>query len=357
MRWITEMFSSLAGVWQAVALTAAAIACYIVLRVVWSVLIVRVSRRAAGTLGARLAEACTRPVRLLFWVTAVALAAPLAAGMFPERWDGYYGMLKGIIFILVTAAVLNMAIAALSAVQKWLAEHEGAGQEGHRTAAVITGRFLKFIFIFIAALVVLDHFNVEVTALMGAAGIASLALAFAAQETLANVIAGIAILGDRPFRVGDRLELADGRIGDVTDIGLRSTKILSFDATLLIIPNSEIIKSPVINHSYPDRRVKVRHNLGVAYGSDVKKVKSVLLEIVSTNPAVLKEPEPAVYFAAFGESSLDMLVVFWVDDYKDRIKTLDAVNMAVQERFAEQGIEIPFPQRDVWMRSKKESAA
>ncbi|MFH1022230.1 MAG: mechanosensitive ion channel family protein [Planctomycetota bacterium] len=204
---------------------------------------------------------------------------------------------------------------------------------------------------FIAVTVVLGHYNVQITALLGAAGIVSLAVALASQDTISNMISGFTILVDRPFRVGDRIEMADGRMGDVFEVGLRSTKILSFDNTLLIIPNSEISKTSVANHSYPDSRVKIRQTIGVAYGSDVKRVKAVIGGVLGDHPDILRDPPPSVFFTEFAESSLNLLVVFWIADYRDRMRILDAVNMAIKERFEKEGIEIPFPQRDIHIRS------
>lgn len=128
-------------------------------------------------------------------------------------------------------------------------------------------RISKIILLFLGALVILSHFNVNITGLLATAGVASLAIALAAQETIANMISGFIIMVDRPFRVEDRVELADGIMGDVQEIGLRSTKILSFDHTLIVVPNSEIAKARVINYSYPNPKIKIRQVISVAYGT------------------------------------------------------------------------------------------
>lgn len=215
----------------------------------------------------------------------------------------------------------------------------------------IIRRLIKVVIFFIALTVIFGHFEVKITALLGAAGVASLAVALAAQETVANMISGLSILLDRPFRIGDRIQLADGTMGDVHEIGLRSTKILTFDGSLLILPNKEISDARIVNLSYPDPKYTIRRDFTVAYGSDVAKVKRVLLEIAAAHPLMLKEPAPGVYFTEFGESALNFKLICHVGDYKVAFKTVDEINTEVNRRFTEEGIEIPFPQRDIHIRN------
>ena len=210
----------------------------------------------------------------------------------------------------------------------------------------------KILVFFIGAMIILNKFEINVTGFIATAGIASLAVALAAKDTLANMISGFLILVDRPFRINDRVELPDGKIGDVQEIGLRCTKILTYDNTLLVVPNSDISAARVINHGYPNANVKLRLKIGVAYGTDMEKVKEILVDIATKNPRVMDEPEAAAYFMGFGDSSLDAMLITWVEDYRDRFAITDEINMAIQKRFAEAGIQIPFPQRDVHLYQK-----
>ncbi len=203
----------------------------------------------------------------------------------------------------------------------------------------------------IALIVMLKHFNQDVQSLVVSLGVGSLALALAAQETLSNMIAGFVIMTDRPFRVGDRIELSDGKVGDVYQVGLRSTKLMTFDNTLVIVPNSEIVKERVVNRSYPDPLIRVRIDVGVAYSSDVDKVKKVLIDIFKNHPQILDDPEPKAYFLNFGDSSLDFMVQGRVNSWKKQFATSDELRSQILKRFNEEGIEIPFPQNDVWIRS------
>ena len=143
------------------------------------------------------------------------------------------------------------------------------------------------------------------------------------------------------------LELADGTFGDVTDIGLRSTKILSFDNTIHIIPNAELSMQRITNHTYPDIKLKVSHTIGVAYGSDMVKVKQIINEILLNKAEVLNDPPWGVWFTEFGDSSLNLLVRYWISDYREKFTIMDEINMEINRLFEKEGIEIPFPQRDL----------
>jgi len=208
-------------------------------------------------------------------------------------------------------------------------------------------KFLKGLIIVLVIMIVADHLEWQINKIWAAAGIGSLAVALAAKDTFANMISGIIILFDRPFLVGDRVELADGTYGDVVDIGLRSTKILSFDNTIHIIPNQDVSNQRITNHSYPDQNLKVALKLGVAYGSDMHRVKQVLNDILARHPKVRNEPPWGIWFTEFGDSSLNIFIRFWIDDYRQKFDIVDEINMEINRCFAEDGIEIPFPQSDI----------
>ena len=227
-------------------------------------------------------------------------------------------------------------------------------QIAHRTQTTLDDEFIplfsklaKIVVFFVGVMIILNKFDVSITGFLATAGVASLAVALAAKDTMANMISGFLIMIDRPFRLNDRIELPDGRIGDVQEIGLRCTKILTYDNTILVVPNSDISTARVVNHGYPNPKVKLRIKIGVAYGTDMVKVKEVLVDICRKNPRVMDEPEPAAYFMAFADSSLDAMLIAWVADYRERFSIIDEINTAIQKRFAQQGIQIPFPQRDV----------
>ncbi|RMF91550.1 MAG: mechanosensitive ion channel family protein [Methanobacteriota archaeon] len=212
---------------------------------------------------------------------------------------------------------------------------------------------LSAIFIYGSAIVIiLDYFHYDITALVAGLGIAGLAVALAAQDTLANMIAGFVIMADRPFRIKDVIELPTGDYGEVYEIGLRSTKILTLDYTMVVIPNSEIGKSKVVNYSYPDKRVRLSIPVGVAYGTDLKKATQILKDVAKKQTHVLETPAPRVYMNSFGDFSLNLILHVWIDSHKDRFDVINRINRAIDERFRKEGIEIPFPIRTVYMKKE-----
>lgn len=213
--------------------------------------------------------------------------------------------------------------------------------------APLIGRAVKAVIFFIAIIVILDYFGINVNSLVVSLGVGSLAVALAAKDTLANMIAGFVIMVDRPFRLGDRILLSSGEKGDVYDIGLRSTKILTFDNTLIVLPNAQIVNEKLTNLTYPDPKIRVRVDVGVAYGTDLDKAKKILIDVCNEHPDVLDDPEPQCWFIEFGDSSLNLSVMCRVADYGQQWRVGEELRMRINKRFEEEGIEIPFPQRVV----------
>jgi MscS family membrane protein len=155
--------------------------------------------------------------------------------------------------------------------------------------------------------------------------------------------------------VNDRVKI-DEYFGDVTCVGTRSTRIRTLDNQIVIVPNKKMLDSYVINYAQPDSRMKVRIPIGVAYGSDIARVKQIMLEIAVEQaekyPYILTDPKPLVYFLEFGASSLNFQMIVWTNDFSMTWEVQDAINERIAERFAEEGIEIPFPQMDVHMKKE-----
>ena len=198
--------------------------------------------------------------------------------------------------------------------------------------------------------------EVNVTAWLASAGIVGLAVGFAAKDTLSNLFAGIFIMADGPYRIGDFIILGSGERGRVTDIGMRTTRILTRDDVEIVIPNSLMGNSMVVNETagpYPKERVRV--DVGVAYGSDIDHVRRVLLDVAAESDNVVDDPSPRVRLRALGESSLDFQLLGWIDEPVLRGRTIDELLTLIYKRFNEEGIKIPFPQRDVWLQNPDSS--
>lgn len=190
--------------------------------------------------------------------------------------------------------------------------------------------------------------NIEVTAWLASAGVVGLAVGFAAKDTLANLFAGIFILADAPYKIGDFIILDSGERGEVKHIGLRTTRILTRDDIEVTVPNAVIANSKLMNESGgPWEMERVRLKVGVAYGSDLEQVRDVLMRVAAEQPDVVAEPEPRVRIRAFGDSSIDHELLGWIEQPVFRGRVLDDLFRRVDQAFKQDGIEIPFPQRDV----------
>ena len=258
-------------------------------------------------------------------------------------------IISGVIYIILVAIICNLIYQTADELMKWYVagQQESAGAVMSRQMMPVAEKIVSLFLMGAALIVILKHFNYDIFSLVTALGIGSLAIGMAAKDTLAHMISGFTIMLDRPFRIGDRIQLAGGQIGDVDDIGLRSTKIKTLDNQLLIIPNSDLCNTMLINQAFPDSRVKGRINVGVAYGSNVDQVKALLVATAGEVAEVLTDPVPEAFFVGFGDSALNMSLFFWVAEYATLFAVTDKINSRILKRFDEQSIEIPFPTRTV----------
>ena len=204
---------------------------------------------------------------------------------------------------------------------------------------------LAIYFIFLA-------WDINVTAWVASAGIVGLALSFAAKDTLSNLFAGVSIVMDAPYKTGDFIILDSGERGVVTHIGLRSTRILTRDDIEITIPNGIIGNSKIINEAGgPSEKHRVRIAVGAAYGSDIDHVIATLDKVATDHDEVCTNPAPRVRFRQFGESSLDFELLCWIDRPVDRGRLRHELGVNVYKAFAAAGVEIPFPQRDLHVRT------
>ncbi|HZV81369.1 MAG TPA: mechanosensitive ion channel domain-containing protein [Geobacteraceae bacterium] len=262
---------------------------------------------------------------------------------------------SGAVFIITIAILTNIAWRAMDELLKWYAGHMAETvRSGLDRQLLPLAEKLGTIFLVGTALIIaLKHFNYDILSLVTALGIGSLAIGMAAKDTLANMISGFTLMIDRPFRIGDRIQLSGGHLGDVQDIGLRSTKIKTMDNQLLIIPNSDLCNTILTNHAFPDVRAKARINIGVAYGSDVEQVKTLLVASALESPEVLHDPPPEAFFTSFGDSALQLALFFWVEEYTKVFPTTDSINTLLLRRLAEGGITIPYPTTSVYLHKEQ----
>jgi MscS family membrane protein len=219
----------------------------------------------------------------------------------------------------------------------------------------LLSRFAGFIIFVTAVIIALDSLGVNVMPFIAGAGVAGVAIGFAARDTLSNLIAGILLIIDRPFEIGDRIEVwsapsGTSTWGDVIDIGLRATKIKTTDNIVIIIPNNEIMLRDIINYTTISERIRVRINIGIAYDADMQKAKDIILEVADSAEWVAKDPPPQVVVRKFGESSVDLQLRAWINDARRRMNTISYITDTVKTRFDENGLEIPYPKRVIYVK-------
>jgi small-conductance mechanosensitive channel len=211
-----------------------------------------------------------------------------------------------------------------------------------------------------AVILALDILGVNVMPFVAGAGVAGIAIGFAAKDTLSNLIAGVLLIIDRPFEIGDRIEVwsapsGSATWGDVLDIGLRATKIKTTDNIVIIIPNNEIMKRDIVNYTIISSKIRVRVNIGIAYDADIEKAKRLIIAAAESVDWVTKNPAPKVVVRNFGESSVDLQLRVWITDARKRMDTISYITDQVKTLFDQNQIEIPYPKRDVTIINKTSS--
>ncbi len=203
-------------------------------------------------------------------------------------------------------------------------------------------------------IIMLGHFGIEPSALVATLGIGTLAVALAAQETLSDIISGFMILLDQPFAIGDRVALQDiNTWGDVTEIGLRSTRILTRDNRMVTVPNSVIGKGLIVNYSDPSTVYRVETHIGIAYGTDVDYARQLMVSAMEAEEWVMKDRPIEALLLEFGDSALLFRVRCWIEDYMETRRVIDKMNTALYQVLNRKSITIPMPQREVVVRSNQ----
>lgn len=260
-----------------------------------------------------------------------------------------------ILFIVFIFILLKILFKVINLAFDWYAEKINAVENKDLSGSLfpLLKKVSNVLLFALGIVIVLAKFNVDVSAFVVSLGVGSLAIALAAQETISNMISGFIIMIDRPFRIGDRIRYADTQVGDVVEIGIRSTKIQDFDNNIVVIPNNEIVNSRLVNITYPTALTRVVVEVGVAYGSDIKKVKEVMLSATEGDPDLSIQRHPDVFFINFGDSSLDFRLVSFTDHYSKAWGMQCRLREKIYELFNKEGIEIPFPQRVIHHADKK----
>jgi small-conductance mechanosensitive channel len=237
--------------------------------------------------------------------------------------------------------------------RKWIVYKLLAKSKIDLGVRVAAGSIFRYIVLFIGFIIVLQTVGIDLSAITILAGALGVGIGFGLQNITNNLVSGIIILFERPIKVGDRIEVGDVA-GNVIKISMRSTTIITNDNISIIVPNSDFISSKVINWSHIDRNIRLNFPVGVSYKEDPQRIKKLLLEVAKDNTGVLKEPKPDVLFKEFGESALVFNLRIWTQEFINRPGVLKSqLYYAIFEKFAQNGVQIPFPQRDIHFKSSE----
>lgn len=324
------------------------VASALIVRVLLGTLVDRLMRWVVGDTGERLSALVLKPLRGPLSLAAIVVALSFGAQRLRFLFDP--AELEEVFFALYVLAGLLVAIRLVGGLLAWYSE-----EVAPRTETKLDEQLLPFArrvaviaLIIIGLIILLSRFDVDVSGLVATLGIGSLAIALAAQASLSDVISGFIIMFDRPYRIGDRVEIQDlDTWGDVLDIGLRSTRVRTRDNRMVIVPNSVMGKSLIVNYSYPDTQYRIEIELGLAYGTDIELARRTLIEAVEQVPGVLPDRPVEALFLRFGESAMIFRVRWWLESYVDTRRMFDSVNTAMYQALAEVGIEIPNVIRDL----------
>lgn len=306
----------------------------------------RVTSRTRSDLDDELIRQLHRPIANSVILAGAAIALSLIQAPAPIPFIGF-GLIKTLVILIWMTFAIRVSLLVLD----WMTRHPERFTVVQPATRPLFEIGAKIVLVGAASYFFLISWGIDPTGWLASAGIAGIAVGFAARDTLANLFAGVFILADAPYKVGDFIVLDTGERGKVTKIGVRSTRILTRNDVEIIVPNSAMGNSKIINESggpWPKMRLQVP--IGVAYGSDSDQVKEVLLGITRANEKVSREPEPWVQFNSFGDSALIFEIRCWIDDPADRGRVLDRLHSDAYKALAKAGIEIPYPKRDVYIK-------
>ncbi|MBC8043222.1 MAG: mechanosensitive ion channel family protein [Rhizobacter sp.] len=305
--------------------------------------------KTATTLDDRLAEELAPRLRWLIIIGGLRLALRHVIKALPRNADyaDFIGYLDEALYVVLVIVVVRVGLKVFTLILE--SQLESISSRVHADLKpVLSPLFRKLgtlVAIVLALIVVLDHFSINIGSLIVSLGVGSLAVALAAQDTLANIIAGFIILIDRPFRIGDRVQLPNGTVGDVVQIGLRSTRLINFDNNHVIYSNADLLKSSIINYAYPNVGFRLLIEFSVAYGTDVERVRQLVFELAKKYPAVMDDPKPELQFMKFDESGIDLRLECRVSSYREEFNAKISMREAIHKLLPENGIVFASPQR------------
>ncbi len=316
--------------------------------IIFERIFLRIARKTKTEIDDLILQAINKPVTIV--LVLIGLYLGLGTLSFPFV-DVALKLIVTLITIVVAYALVSVVLILIDAwAKKWLAKAE-----------VNTGRYIvslfhkltKILIALLAFVYILGIWGIEITPIAAGLGVGGIVVGLALQKSLSNLFGGLAMIIDRSINPGDVIVLEDGTKGVVLDVGIRTTRIKTFDNEVIIIPSGLLAESKILNRARPDSKLRIEIPFSVAYGSEIEEVKRVVLNELRQMD-ILKQPEPYVRFIEMGESSLNFKAFFWIDSYEEDkiLKAKDEANTRIYNALRKAGIEIPFPQLDVHLKKE-----
>ncbi len=258
----------------------------------------------------------------------------------------YNGIVETFLIVVITILVVRIVNdLATHWKEDWAAKTESTADD---RIIPLVEKIIKVVIIALAVIFIFDSWEIDISPLLATAGIAGIAVSLAVKDSLSNILGGLQLVLDKTFKVGDKIKLESGELGVILDIGLRSTKLKTYDNEVIYIPNGYLANAKVRNYTVPDLKLRVNVEFGVAYGSDTDKAREVVLSTLKNMDGVLNDPEPAVQFLKMSDFSLDFIARVWVENYAGAYSMKLNMTDEIYKALNKAGISIPFPTRTVY---------
>jgi MscS family membrane protein len=315
---------------------------------IWEKLILPIVNKTESSLDDHLAKNLHKPITRLLSLGSVYIAAQMTIAT-AHQFKVFINIFENLIYLLLVLIIAGLVDAGLKSFIDWYLQDVASKTEStlDETLFPIFRKAGAIVIYFIAATVILGQFKVNLTGFLATAGIASFAIAFGSQDLISNIISGIGILLEHSYHIGERIELKDGLVGDVVEIGLRSTRIMSLDHRIIIVPNKEIAGSRLINWSQPDPAIIIKLKIGVAMDEDLGHVKKIIADVCAKENSLSQSLPPSVVCTGFGPYFIELSITAMVDNCRNSGGTIDQLVIKLQDAFKRENIRLPYPQQQI----------
>tara|TARA_Y100000310_G_scaffold341248_1_gene439806 strand:- start:392 stop:1450 length:1059 start_codon:yes stop_codon:yes gene_type:complete len=325
---------------------------YILAKIVYSILknyLSKIALKTKTTFDDQLIKQAEVPVALIILLFGTKLAI-LPLKLAPALTSGLqkiFSTTTVIIFSYIAVIFLDLVI------EHWGKRlTEATDSKADDQILSLAHKAIRFLAIIVAIMFILQIWGIEVAPLLASLGVLGIAVAFGLQKTLGNIFGGISLIADRSVRVGDVIKIGTDTYGEVIDVGLRATRIRTWDNEVKIIPNGELANETILNYVLPNPKARIIVPFSVAYGANVNKVKKTVMDVIKKLKNIDKDNEPKVMFLEMADSSLNFKAYVWLTSYKDRFSTKEELNCKIYNALNKAKLEIPFPQMDVHVKKR-----